>query len=386
MSFQNSATPRVFSRRHGFTLIELLVVIAIIAVLASILFPAFARARENARRTSCLSNFKQIGLAFLQYTQDYDEAYPLTSYGATNISWTNSAQPYMKSTQVFRCPSDSGTAWNDPVYPGKFVGGVPANYYTTSYLMNAWMAGTNQFARESAIQSTSQVVLLSESNGVARDHFHPFYWGSSPEQTNAFMNGATWDTAKNETKEFPLTRHLDGFNVAYCDGHVKWTKWSQAWPPKTGQALQGIFDPRNENAEELFTFLKPISMKTMFRLLTFCGLAAWLQGAGTPLALAHGDHSKSAKPKTYRNVRGQVIAVINAKKAGAKTAVTLDHENIPSFMRAMQMTLPLQNSTDAKKLKRGVKISFDMVLKNGNFVVANIKVLPPKTKLKLTPA
>ena len=78
---------------RGFTLIELLVVIAIISVLAAILFPVFARARENARRTSCLSNLKQIGLAFLQYTQDYDEAYPLTSYGATPISWTIGAEP-----------------------------------------------------------------------------------------------------------------------------------------------------------------------------------------------------------------------------------------------------------------------------------------------------
>ncbi|RYG61266.1 DUF1559 domain-containing protein, partial [bacterium] len=162
--------------RRGFTLIELLVVIAIIAILASILFPVFGRARENGRRSSCLSNLKQIGLAFMQYSQDYDEAYPLTSFGATNISWTNGAQPYLKSTQIFRCPSDISAVWTDPVYPGKMVSGVPANYYTTSYLMNAWMAGTNKYTKQSAIQSTSQVVLLTESAGVSRDHFHPFYW------------------------------------------------------------------------------------------------------------------------------------------------------------------------------------------------------------------
>lgn len=228
--------------RRGFTLIELLVVIAIISVLAAILFPVFSRARENARRTSCLSNLKQIGLAFMQYSQDYDEAYPLTSFGATNISWTVGAEPYMKSIQLFRCPSDNGSVWSSPAAP-------PANnYYTTSYLMNAWMAGTNVYARQSAIPSSSTVALLTESNNVVRDHFHPFYWENSPEQVNAFMNSATWDGALNQTKEIPLARHLEGFNVGYADGHVKWHKWSQVWPPRPGQGRQGIFDPRNERA------------------------------------------------------------------------------------------------------------------------------------------
>lgn len=246
MTFQRYGKPH----SRAFTLIELLIVIAIISILAAILFPVFARARENARRTSCLSNLKQIGLAFLQYTQDYDEAYPLTSYGATNISWTIGANPYMKSIQLFRCPSDNGSVWNVPAAP------PTDNYYTTSYLMNAWMAGSKEppaFDRLSSIQSPSVVALLTESNRgnstdvvAGGDHFHPFFWGDTPEEENSYMNGVTWNSSRQETKEIPLTQHMDGFNIGYADGHVKWHKWPQVWPPKSGQARQGIFDPRNE--------------------------------------------------------------------------------------------------------------------------------------------
>src|SRR4051812_11103171 len=101
----------VMTVRRGFTLIELLVVIAIIAILAAILFPVFARARENARRTSCLSNEKQIGLALNMYTQDYDEKLPLYVFPdaaqAVLYVWSSPLVPYIKSKQVFVCPSDN---------------------------------------------------------------------------------------------------------------------------------------------------------------------------------------------------------------------------------------------------------------------------------------
>src|SRR3954462_467000 len=87
---------------QGFTLIELLVVIAIIAILAAILFPVFARARENARRTSCLSNLKQIGLGIMQYTQDFDETLPVYDYPPNGThGWSNAIEPYLKSAQIF---------------------------------------------------------------------------------------------------------------------------------------------------------------------------------------------------------------------------------------------------------------------------------------------
>ena len=238
------------ARRRAFTLIELLIVISIIAILAAILFPVFARARENARRTSCLSNLKQISLAFIQYSQDYDERTPLTSYPATNISWTTGAAAYMKSTQIFRCPSDSSTIWNAPASPPIH------NYYSTSYAMNAYMAGSNKYAHLATIQSPSRVVVLADSNGLLRDHFHPFNWVIDAEYAAyaaaqvppvSYTPPASWtlDATDGQPGEFPRTRHLEGFNVTYCDGHVKWTKWSQAWPPRSGEGLQGIFDPRN---------------------------------------------------------------------------------------------------------------------------------------------
>jgi prepilin-type N-terminal cleavage/methylation domain-containing protein len=105
-------------KKTGFTLIELLVVIAIIAILAAILFPVFAQAREKARQISCVSNMKQVGLAILQYVQDNDEHYPMgiDQNWDWQTTWPFVTQPYIKSTDVYRCPDDSaktvGTWWD----------------------------------------------------------------------------------------------------------------------------------------------------------------------------------------------------------------------------------------------------------------------------------
>jgi len=160
MKTSNTKKPR-FSQ--AFTLIELLVVIAIIAILAAILFPVFQKVRENARRTSCLSNEKQLGLAFVQYTQDYDERYPsgviagtgvrLKSYGQ---GWGGQIYTYVKSVGVYKCPDDStGVQAN---------GGFTANPVSYAYNANAVVRGTG--ASLSQFNAPASTVLLCEVFGA----------------------------------------------------------------------------------------------------------------------------------------------------------------------------------------------------------------------------
>ncbi len=231
--------PRRRDVRLAFTLIELLVVIAIIAILAAILFPAFARARENARKASCMSNMKQLGLGFIQYTQDYDEKLPIQDDGPNccggqqrrGRGWAGRMYPYVKSRQLFRCPSDSSGA-----------------QYQTSYSMNNNLSNWSGYGgiegKISAMAAPAKTVMAFEiSNGM------PYHDITDPnEQVSPSSNGtklvnnafdgldsdgtpATHATGYmggrgNANSQFPTPngRHLDGSNFLLADGHVKWLR------------------------------------------------------------------------------------------------------------------------------------------------------------------
>jgi prepilin-type N-terminal cleavage/methylation domain-containing protein/prepilin-type processing-associated H-X9-DG protein len=207
--------------KAGFTLIELLVVIAIIAILASILFPVFGRARENARRSSCQSNLKQIGLGVMQYTQDYDERFPyvthdlptpLTVNGVKPGTYDLDIQPYTKSYQVFTCPSDSKT-------PEVTLG--DGNKIKRSYSMAAYISATAL----AQVPAPSLTVLLADRTGVnsggdkisATTYDYFVYCIGTTEF--AAENG--WNINDAASPANAVGRHLAFNNILYADGHVK---------------------------------------------------------------------------------------------------------------------------------------------------------------------
>jgi prepilin-type N-terminal cleavage/methylation domain-containing protein/prepilin-type processing-associated H-X9-DG protein len=242
--------------KSAFTLIELLVVIAIIAILAAILFPVFARARENARRSSCQSNMKQIGIGILQYVQDYDERYPAggTFYyrvlapGTPPIAytWDMTMQPYIKNYQILSCPSDSAT----PEVELPTIGKVRRSYAYANYIRSIPGTGSasplpdNPGRTIAAVPAPSLTVLLGERIGKYGD-------GSNPLQTDSWSRFSTMAHLRvtaaeggknfynevgdnvNTAKQVPDGtggRHMGTSNLLYADGHVKAIKTGMPGP------------------------------------------------------------------------------------------------------------------------------------------------------------
>ncbi|MFO8081900.1 MAG: DUF1559 domain-containing protein [Armatimonadota bacterium] len=184
--------------RRGFTLIELLVVIAIIAILAAILFPVFARAREKARQTSCLSNVKQIALALHMYAQDYDEVLSTAQNspeGQSTYYWQDMIQPYIMNEQVFTCPSSPrqpiGYGWNYPHGPYRLDRGQTLALAEISY--------------------PAEFMLFGDSN---------------PDRYRWLYCGPHWPDGIHDDTNMVATRHNEGANFGFADGHAKWMRTS----------------------------------------------------------------------------------------------------------------------------------------------------------------
>lgn len=205
--------------KRGFTLIELLVVIAIIAILAAILFPVFAKAREKARQSSCLSNVKQIALGILSYAQDYDEMLPFAKMTLTSpiamhvypgslsvLQWPEAVYPYVKNAQIFRCPSRPDD-WIG--YGYNYALGYDAGLGTTPIYTGRSMAG---------VPNPSETGMIVDRRNV---------WSEDCTcLCCALITGWYYNLGGSNYSDKPnvLATHNDGDNIAFVDGHAKWFK------------------------------------------------------------------------------------------------------------------------------------------------------------------
>jgi prepilin-type N-terminal cleavage/methylation domain-containing protein/prepilin-type processing-associated H-X9-DG protein len=247
-------------RRHGFTLIELLVVIAIIAILAAILFPVFARAREKARQASCLSNTKQLGLGLMMYVQDYDETYPFCYYYVNGVGgsggyyhWSYLIGPYVKNWQLFVCSSDKNKGL-DPTNTFDYQA-PKISYISNEVLMGRPRAHFTAVGM-AEVEAPADLIALAEitdykygiggssgpSGAAPKSHrptnaFVPWNNDGSAAVSYVYATAADWEAAEataqaatgylNDENQTHLryaarVRHNGGSNYTFADGHSKW--------------------------------------------------------------------------------------------------------------------------------------------------------------------
>ncbi len=236
-------------KKRGFTLIELLVVIAIIAILAAILFPVFARAREKARQTSCLSNLKQVGIAVSMYVQDYDERMPYNyHYNAARTMlwwWQDDVRPYIRNEQVYVCPSVGNsiqyTYLRPPGLPNPLIKDYTGSVCASSTSPAPWNSRFGPFTNNAGTGTGTRIVAeFQDVTGTiaAFDGFRSFeLWRI--EQTDAWTPIPFVGNSPGASAPYTghvAKRHNDGFNAIYCDGHAKWIKDSQLgwWTVQSG--------------------------------------------------------------------------------------------------------------------------------------------------------
>jgi prepilin-type N-terminal cleavage/methylation domain-containing protein/prepilin-type processing-associated H-X9-DG protein len=237
------APPPVCSaeKRRAFTLIELLVVIAIIAILAAILFPVFAQAREKARQAACMNNLKQIGTGLMMYAQDYDEAFPLNDYTGAGYSgwawahWMTETQPYLKNTNLFQCPSSPGPSFStqrSPNYPQGIRVAHYHGYGANTTILGATMASLGRPADLPFIADSTVGVWngFNDSNGPRWKRVY----NANHHNTSTMWNGAY---AGPQTPDPRYTRHHNGVMIVFADGHVKFMQQSKLWldPQRAGK-------------------------------------------------------------------------------------------------------------------------------------------------------